>query len=103
MLFAAEFIALAAEFIALAVAFIAFAFAFEALFDSLPPQAIPRAVKAIRPESAISFFILNSLQSFSKINLPFILPMSAWYKRDRPVSKRIEQWIIYCWLAVKST
>jgi hypothetical protein len=66
MLFAAEFIAVAAEFIAFAAEFIAlFAFAL-AVFDSLPPQAIPRAVRAKRPESAISFFIIEQSPVFLK-------------------------------------
>jgi hypothetical protein len=62
MLFAAEFIAFAAEFIAFATALFAFALA---VFDS-PPQAIPRAVKAKRPESAISFFIIEQSPVFLK-------------------------------------
>jgi len=63
MLFAAEFIAFAAEFIAFATALFAFAFALDV---SLPPQAIPSAVKAIRPESAISFFIIEQSPVFLK-------------------------------------
>jgi hypothetical protein len=72
---AAVFSALAAAFIALAAALFALALA---LFVSLPPQAIPRAVKARSPVSAIIFFITKVISCLSqRLTLLLFLQISA--------------------------
>jgi uncharacterized membrane protein len=78
MLFAAEFIWFAAEFIAFAALVTALLVVALALFVSLPPQAIPRAAKAMRAVSAIIFFIRAGFSCLSqRLSVLLFLPMSA--------------------------